>query len=342
MSLCRAAAPTATFAQQHFLHRDYETRSRAILKNVGTHRYAADPSTEIQCAAFAVDDGPVQLWLPGNPLRPEFLHGALDPTWIVVAHNDSFETAIEQHVLAPQFGWPLIPIERHRCTMAMSLAAGLPARLSAAADALELANRKDAAGERLMHQTSKPRRARQDEDPAGTFWFDDPERLDRLYAYCRQDVEVERELYTRLSPLPSDERAIWALSSTINERGFCVDRKFAEAARTIAQAAAPEIDQELATITGGAVSGINQITRLQTWLTDQGYPVKKLDRKSIEKLLLDPELPPQVPRVLELRLGGAQAAVKKIDALLARAGNDDRVRGAFRYYGASGTLRLPL
>ena len=40
-------------------------------------------------------------------------------------------------------------------------------------------------------------------------------------------------------------------------------------------------------------------------------------------------------RVLELRLGGAQAAVKKIDALLARAGDDDRVRGAFRYHGAS-------
>ena len=33
------------------------------------------------------------------------------------------------------------------------------------ADALELVNRKDVAGERLMHQTSKPRRARKDEDP---------------------------------------------------------------------------------------------------------------------------------------------------------------------------------
>jgi DNA polymerase len=40
-------------------------------------------------------------------------------------------------------------------------------------------------------------------------------------------------------------------------------------------------------------------------------------------------------RVLELRLGGAQSAVKKIDALLARAGDDDRVRGAFRYHGAA-------
>ena len=42
-----------------------------------------------------------------------------------------------------------------------------------------------------------------------------------------------------------------------------------------------------------------------------------------------------VQRALELRLGGAQAAVKKIDSLLARAGDDDRVRGAFRYHGAA-------
>jgi DNA polymerase bacteriophage-type len=137
---------------QHVLHRDYETRSRAILKNVGTHKYAADPSTEILCAAYAVDHDPVQLWLPGNTLPPEFLQAALDPSWIVCAHNAGFEAAIEQRVLAPQFGWPLIPLERHRCTMAMALAAGLPARLSAVADALELSNRKDDAGERLMHQ----------------------------------------------------------------------------------------------------------------------------------------------------------------------------------------------
>ena len=45
----------------HILHRDYETRSQVDLKKVGAHRYAADPSTEVLCMAFAVDDGPVQL-----------------------------------------------------------------------------------------------------------------------------------------------------------------------------------------------------------------------------------------------------------------------------------------
>ena len=40
-----AAAPTV-----RVLHRDYETRSRAILKTVGTQRYAATPRLK-SCAA---------------------------------------------------------------------------------------------------------------------------------------------------------------------------------------------------------------------------------------------------------------------------------------------------
>jgi DNA polymerase len=57
-------------------------------------------------------------------------------------------------------------------------------------------------------------------------------------------------------------------------------------------------------------------------------------RRAIERYL-ESEVLPAVRRVLELRLGGAQAAVKKIDALLQRAGADNRVRGAFRYHGSS-------
>ena len=45
----------------HTLHRDYETRSNANLPKVGVDKYAADPSTEVLCAAYAVDDGPVQV-----------------------------------------------------------------------------------------------------------------------------------------------------------------------------------------------------------------------------------------------------------------------------------------
>jgi DNA polymerase bacteriophage-type len=239
--------------------------------------------------------------------------------------------------MAPRYGWPLIPIERQRCTQAMCLALGLPARLSAAANALELSHRKDAAGERLMHQTSKPRRAHKDENPDGVYWFEDAERLDRLYSYCAQDVRVERELYNRLPPLSPTEQQLWQLNHQINVRGFHIDRAFAEAAREIAGAAAPEIDAEIAEITGGDITSINQVAKLTAWLQDHGCSLQKLDKKAIERQLQkgDDELAAPVRRVLELRLGGAQAAVKKINALLARAGADDRIRGGFRHHAAA-------
>src|SRR5262249_25897994 len=126
----------------------------------------------------------------------------------------------------------------------------------------------------------------------------------------------------------------WVLDCRINARGFCVDRALAEAARQIARAAAPEIDRELAELTNGAVTSISQIARMAAWLQERGCALGALDRATIQEALAG-ELEPSVRRVLELRLGGAQAAVKKIDALLARAGEGDRIRGAFRYHGAA-------
>ena len=46
-------------------------------------------------------------------------------------------SAIEQHILHPRYGFPLIPPDRHRCTQAMSLALGLPAKLGLLADVME-------------------------------------------------------------------------------------------------------------------------------------------------------------------------------------------------------------
>src|SRR5262244_4020583 len=44
------------------------------------------------------------------------------------------------------------------------------------------------------------------------------------------------------------EQQLWQLNHQINVRGFHIDRAFAEAAREIAEAAAPEIDAEIAEI----------------------------------------------------------------------------------------------
>jgi DNA polymerase len=95
------------------LHRDYETRSTAVLKTVGTRKYAADPTTDVLCCAFAVDDQPVVLWVPGDPIPWASIEAAKNRNWFAVAHGNHFESAIERHIMAPRFGWPEIPLERH-------------------------------------------------------------------------------------------------------------------------------------------------------------------------------------------------------------------------------------
>jgi DNA polymerase bacteriophage-type len=332
-------APVSSANHTHILVRDIETRGTLPLKFVGIDQYARHQNTSVLCVGFAVDDEPARLWVPGDPIPKEFHEAEANPDWLSVAHNSAFERAIEEHVLAQKYNWPIAPLSRNRDTMSMALACGLPGKLSTLADVLELAHRKNQGGQRLMFQMSKPRKPRKDENPADTFWFDDAQRLDRLYSYCQEDVEITRELYLRLPSLSASEQTLWELNCKINNHGFHVDRIFAEAAKKIAQAAAPEIDQELAEITGGIVTTINQVAKLLKWLQAQGCALTALDKKTIEQHLEAGNLPRQVRRALELRLGGAQAAAKKIETLLVRADDGDRVRGSFRFHGA-GTGRF--
>jgi DNA polymerase len=317
------------------LVRDYETRGVLRLEHAGSWRYAADARTSILCCAYCIDDELVKLWLPNDPVPLEFIEAARNPDWIISAHNAAFEIALEFFILTRRYGFPKFPLSRQRCTMAKALAHSLPPKLELVAQALELLNEKDRPGRRLMLQMSKPRRARKDEDPQALLWFDDEERRQRLYEYAKQDAEVERELDQVLQPLSDDELKIWQFDLRVNARGFYFDRKLAEAARSVAQAAAPELDAELAYITNSAVTGINQVAKLKAWLAGQNCVVDSLDKDTLVELLLKDNLPAPVRRVLELRQSGAQAAAKKITALLARCSDDGRIRGAFRYHGAS-------
>jgi DNA polymerase bacteriophage-type len=221
-------------AVQHVLHRDYETRGVLQLQKVGVWKYAADDHTEMLCCAFCVDSEPVKLWLPGDPVPAEFLEAANNPAWLACAHNAQFELAIEHLIMRRRHGWPKIPLRQQRCTMAAALALALPPKLELIAEVLELLHQKDQSGQRLMLMMSKPRRARKNEDPEGRYWFDEEDRRQRLYGYCRKDVEVERELYQQLRPLPPEEQKLWLLDLLINVRGFRIDRDLAAAARAVA------------------------------------------------------------------------------------------------------------
>jgi DNA polymerase bacteriophage-type len=328
--------PAQKSGTAHVLFRDYELRGELRLDLVGPYRYCSDPATEILVAGYAVDDGPVRSWVPGDVVPAEAVEAAFNPDWRVVAHNDAFETQVEQQILSRRHSWPTPPpIERHRCTMAAALAAGLPGRLDKLADILELAHRKDAAGQRLMLQMARPRKPRQGEDGNGIFWFDDESRRNRLHSYNVQDVEIERELYGKLLPLFPQEQKLWELDACINDRGFPVDIALARAAQQVALAAGPEINAELAAITEGFVTSVNQIAKFQIWLQQHGCSPRSLDKKTVEALLENDELLPMARRALQLRLNGGQAAARKLSTLLATVGNDGRVRDAFKFHAAA-------
>jgi DNA polymerase bacteriophage-type len=316
------------------LQRDYETRSELGLPEVGAHKYAVHPSTDVWCYAYAVDDGPIQLWVPGDPVPLEVIEAAQNPDWLVSAWNDVFERSIERHIMGPRYGWPLVPIERHRCSMAAALALALPAALEKAAVALGLEERKDTAGRRLMLQMSRPRKPLKGEDPKGIYWMDDPASRARLGEYCRQDVATERAAHMRTGFLTAALQAEWILDATINDRGFHTDLALAKAARELVRVEQKRIKVDVAALTGNVITSIGQVGRIKAFLKDRGHDVQGVGKRSVSAVLAcDPS--DEVRQLLELRQVGGSASVHKLDSLFACADADQRVRGTLKFHGSS-------
>jgi DNA polymerase len=307
------------------LFRDVETRSAVDLKATGAHRYAADPTTEVLCIGYAVDDGPADIWIPGQPIPAPFVEAARNPDWLVIAHNDAFERAIEEHILTPRHGWPQIPIDRHRCTMAMALAAALPGALDKAVAALDLPYSKDKAGQVLMRRMSKPR-------PDGTY-IDDPESHTRLRKYCQRDIEAERATYRALPPLTAEEQQIWQLDAVINARGFHTDGALLDAASQVVAAAEESAQAEFRQIT--SLDSTNQVARFVAWLAAHGCIVTDVQKGTLKHALRRAGLASEVRRAIELRLELAHASAAKVEALRTWRGADGRVRGTLIYCGAA-------
>jgi DNA polymerase bacteriophage-type len=316
-----------------FVILDVETRSTLDLRKVGAARYASHPDTDVWCVAGAVDDQKVQRWLPSNSLPQAILEAAADSNYVFVAHNAGFERAILKHILTPRYGWPEIPVERWRCTMAMALALALPASLAQVAKALSLPEQK--ANKTIVAQMAKPRQPRGDEDPAaGPYWFDDAEHLQALYEYCEQDVETERALYRWLPPLIPAEQELWQLDQVINDRGFYTDGALIEKAIAISTAAERAVQEELQQVTGGQVDTTNKTAKLSAWLAAHGCIVADLQKATLRTALGRKELKPEARRAIELRLEAAHASATKMQALQTWRDLDGRVRGWAGYHGA--------
>lgn len=255
------------------------------------------------------------------------------------AHNAAFEIGIWNHVMSRRYGWPALRPEQVVCTMAMAYGMALPGALDNAAAAVGLTHQKDAAGGRVMLQLSKPRDLKPDGTPIWWEPKDAPEKFERLYAYCRQDVEVERELYKRLLPLSTTEQRLWQLDQKINQRGVAIDKRAVEAAIEVVQAETKRLQAEMQKVTGNAVATCGAVGQLKDWLRWKGYDTDKLAKADVVELLAIPDLKPECRRALELRQEAAKSSTAKLEAMLRGACDDGRLRGMFQYQGAGSTGR---
>lgn len=314
------------------LHIDFESFSACELKERGLHNYATDPTTGVHCMAWAMDDGPVFLWRTFETDTVVMDH--VREGGLVYAHNAAFELAIWNNVMVPKYGWPPLKPEQCRCTMAMCYAMALPGALANAAPALGIEQRKDQAGARVMMQLAKPKEILA--DGTSVFWTpaDAPEKFEQLYAYCRQDVEVERAIHHRLMELSDYEQRLWQLDYKINERGVQVDVAAIDKAIGLVQAEQKRLNADMLKATGGVVGSCTEVQLLVKWIRSQGVEIKGLAKADVLDQLAG-ELPDNVRAALHLRKEAAKSSTAKLIAMKERASAGGRVRGIHQYHGAS-------
>lgn len=316
-----------------YLHCDFESRSTLDLKQVGLWNYARHASTDVWCVAWAIGDAEPQIVAVAGADSPECPAAVRDHIHAgkpVVAHNAPFELAIWNGVMSARYGWPELKAEQTYCTMSQCYAAGLPGGLDGASHALGLDTLKDSEGHSLMLRMARPRRM-EGETP---IWWDDPDKTQRLFAYCQQDVRVERQLHRRLPPLSPRERDVWLMDYQINQRGVAVDVETAAAGARMAATITERAGARLAEITNGAVASPSALLPLKSWVAEQGVTVDSLDKESIS-LLLSGALPDAVRQALTIRQETGKASVAKLNRIQELAGDDSRLHNWGQYHGAT-------
>ncbi len=312
------------------LYIDVELRSKISLKDCGSWRYCADPSTEPLFLCWAVDDGEVRTWRRDDPVPPVFHELARAPAdWSVIAHNYDFERAFFELILTPRYGFPAIPLACWHCTMRLALANAYPAELGLLAQALDLPYRKDPKAVKALREVSRPRKK-------GGGWDEEEDKLALVHARCVTDVAATRAAWSdpKLQHLSEFERRLQLLDAEINRRGVRVDRAFVAAARDFAAAERNAVNVRLCELTDGAITSVDQVQRLRAAINARGHDLASLGKRSVASALA--HAPDEVSRqLLELRRDGARSSVRKFARILNYAGDDDRLRGTLTMYGAA-------
>lgn len=314
-----------------YLSVDFETRSAVDLTATGVYRYAEDESTDVWCMAWAIGEAEPSLWRPGDPVPKELEAWVLDGSPLR-AWNAQFERTIWNEILVKRYDFSPTTREQWFCTAAEARAMALPGKLGDAAIVLGVEEQKDAAGSRLMMQMAKPRRTL----PDGRFeWWATPDKMQRLFDYCRQDVRTERDVFKNIRPFRNRERSVFLLDQQINDRGVLIDHELALCAKDVAAAATETANARLNKITAGTARSVTDIRGILNWLETQGVQSDSLDKASVAEMKKRKDVPAAAREVLTIREELGKTSVKKIDSMLGASCRDGRVRGTLLFHGAA-------
>lgn len=311
----------------------------------GMSKYAKHPSTEVLCLAYFIEGFHTvpQLWTPGfdNGI-PADLRDALDAGFVFHAHNAAFEKIIWREQMVKRFGWQAIPDSQWRCTAARCAYANLPRGLDKLSKLLNLGDKgKDKLGRKALLKLCKPQRGKRSYDPA---------LYQELYDYCIRDVIAEMEADRLTSEPPESETEIWKLDQIINERGVPIDLALCNGAKRLIAKGEKEDNRRLLEITAGYVDAVTKSKRIIEFMLSRGIHLPKvfkrtkkcpegmmvysLDKTVMADFVMPDDADPVAVEVLDIRMAGAKASVKKMHAAVDWTDLDGRCRHTLKYFTA--------
>jgi len=349
-------------------HIDIESFSEAPLKKCGLYRYAEDPSTEIWEVCYAFGDGAVNVWIPWGaydwqwdefdedyfvgglkqwaidkkvelgdiyvqPHCPADLKHHAKKGGIFRAHNSNFERIMLNAHVGQAIEFPHTGIEQWVCTAAMAAAHSLPRALGNVAKELG-SHGKDQVGKQDMLALCKVRTGivkRYTPQNA-------PERYLRAYSYCVDDVLAERGIDKIIPDLSPHELKVFHLDQLINDRGVHVDQAGIANVQDLIAKYKVYLKQRCREITeehGGVAINPSQTTVLADWIRSRGCPIENLQAATMKLVVQDKSTPPEVKKVVSIRLLDSMKAISKYSAMERAVTEDGRLHGMFLYHGAS-------
>ena len=168
------------------------------------------------------------------------------------------------------------------------------------------------------------------------FWHGDKAMLERLIAYCRQDVLAEECVSARLRDLSPIETEMYLMDQAINERGFQIDKEAVLKALEVVNGIYSELNKELVELTEGQVEKATQRAKMVAWFNDQGFPLTDTQGGTIDAHLKRQDLDQKVRRGLELIRALGRSSTAKFVAAQNWVNPDTwRIHGGLLYHGAS-------